>query len=246
MSKLTQEAAQEIEKVYMTKALNYARSNGDAPMLTKKESMVFDKAKCSLVVYEMYAQGEIDERERDYYLERAIYIKGHQHFRKHILMHTAASRKERQKKFTENMDKAEFVTETKISIDNEQEKFNQVLAEHSARVLANDGYDAAIFMGEKATRDALLNGYTKARINLEHEVEVYKKQIYKKKKEKKKEKEVSYKESERPSTLTSYQRTSYQQPQSNFIADGLRWTFMRFIYIGIFIFILFILYTIFG
>ena len=125
MSKLTQELAKEIVKEYMAKGEDYKHETRD--------EMVFGRAKCSLVVYEMYAQGEIDECERDYYLERAIYIKGHQHFRKHILTHTAESRKERQKEFTENMDKAESFVETKMNT----EEIEQIMA--TFKILQEEG-----------------------------------------------------------------------------------------------------------
>jgi len=109
MSKLTLEAAQEIVKEFMNKDDDY--------VYEKRDEMIFGKAKCSLVVYEMCAQGEIDERTRDFYLERAIYRKGYQHFRTYILIHEAARQRKWIKKNTENLDNEEYAMKTKMSTE---------------------------------------------------------------------------------------------------------------------------------
>ena len=137
MSKLSQEAAQEIVEEYMSKDEDY--------VYEKRDEMVFLKAKCSLVVYEMCAQGEIDERTRDFYLERAIYRKGYQHFRTYIIMHEAAQQKKWIKKNTENLENEIYAMKTKMSneeIEHLEATFN-ILQGESRRIMkskeAEDG-----------------------------------------------------------------------------------------------------------
>lgn len=122
--------------------------------------------------------------------------------------------------------------ENKMYSEKEQEKFSQVLMEYTTRILAYEDFDAARIVSDKAYSNAMHKGFTKARIDLEREMKAYK--------VRRAEKKTNYKPQK------SSMQTSYQRPQSNFVADGLRFTFWRLVFVAMFIVIIVILAQIFG